>query len=95
MLVKFYNYWTTHEIYLEFPKGTKKSARNAARRKWLAEDIDYPEDYDDRDYIHQQPDDYSKEDWEEIANDMREELDCCYKASEETVIKAIKGSKYE
>ncbi|MHA2280199.1 MAG: hypothetical protein ACXAC5_04930 [Promethearchaeota archaeon] len=53
MLVKYYNYWTTHEAYYEFPKGTNKKKRLRHFKKWLIKDAELPaisEDYPIQDY---------------------------------------------
>jgi hypothetical protein len=53
MIVKYYNSWTSHEAYFEFPKGTKKSKRAEHFKKWLLKDADIPpvsEYYDIQEY---------------------------------------------
>jgi len=53
MIVKYYNSWTAHEDYFEFPKGTSKKKRLEHFKKWLLRDADIPpvnEYYDIQDY---------------------------------------------
>jgi len=40
MLVKYYNGWTTHEDYFEFPKEIKKKERLEHFKKWLIKDAE-------------------------------------------------------
>lgn len=42
MIVKYYNYWTCHEDYYEFSKGTKKKKRLEHFKKWLIKDAELP-----------------------------------------------------
>lgn len=71
MIVKFYNYWTTHETHLKFPKGTKKKKRDKVRKDWLAEDLDWGKN------------------WREY-DEAVEEVNECFGASEETIVRAKK-----